>query len=85
MYMYHLAVKSRNDPLPHGVKHIHTASTLHWNANSYHSRNNVPWVVEDAGEGVGEEGLYLEGIAVLKTRRSLGVVHHQANGIREHT
>ena len=34
---------------------------------------------------MGEEGLDLEGVAVLKTRRSLGVVHHQANGICEHT
>ena len=46
---------------------------------------HVPWIVEDTGECVSEKGLYFEGIAVLKTGRSLGVVHHQANGIREHT
>lgn len=84
-------VKSRNAPLPHGAKRtcIHTALKLRRNANSHHNNLDttytVPWVVEDAGEGVGEEGLDLEGVAVLKTRRSLGVVHHQANGIREYT
>ena len=51
----------------------------------FHNFEYIPWVVEEAGEGVCKEGLYLEGIAVLEAGRSLSVVHHQANGIREYT